>query len=185
MRVIAGSARSVPLVAPEGRDTRPTTDRIKETLFNILQNDVREARVLDIFAGSGALGIEALSRGAERAVFIDNSAKAVECILRNLQKTRLSDRAEVIKGDALSAIGRLSGRDEQFDLVFMDPPYGEKLWSPVLTALRASQAIHGDTKIIIEEQLSEEFPDILPEGFEKVREKCYKNQKHVFLKIRG
>ena len=185
MRVIAGIARSIPLVAPQGRDTRPTTDRIKETLFNILQNDLADARVLDIFAGSGALGIEALSRGAGSAVFIDNSRQAADCITANLKKTRLFDKATVLQSEALSGIERLKSKGEVFDLVFMDPPYGLKLWLPVLCALKDSPIINGDTKIIIEDRLTEDFEDILPYGFEIIREKRYKNQKHVFLKIRG
>ena len=185
MRVIAGIARSIPLVAPQGRDTRPTTDRIKETLFNILQNDLADARVLDIFAGSGALGIEALSRGAGSAVFIDNSRQAADCITSNLKKTRLFDKATVLQTEALSGIERLKSKGEVFDLVFMDPPYGLKLWLPVLCALKDSPIINGDTKIIIEDRLTEDFEDILPYGFEIIREKRYKNQKHVFLKIRG
>ena len=185
MRVIAGTARSVPLVAPRGLDTRPTTDRIKETLFNIIQNDVGEALVLDIFAGSGAIGIEALSRGAKKAVFIDNSRQAADCITQNLKKTKLDGSAAVLQTDAVSAIARLEREGEVFDLVFMDPPYGGRLWAPVLSALRNSKIIDINTLIIIEESLSEDFPEELIQGYEKIREKCYKNQKHVFFRIRG
>ena len=95
MRVIAGTARRLPLVTPKGMETRPTTDRIKETLFNILQNDLPGCHFLDLFAGSGAIGIEALSRGAAKAVFVDNSKEALSCIRQNLEKTHLADRAIV------------------------------------------------------------------------------------------
>ena len=100
MRVIAGTARSIPLVAPEGKDTRPTTDRIKETLFNILQNEVNGAVFFDVFAGSGGIGIEALSRGAAHAYFIDNSKTAIDSIMANLRKCRFTESSDVMKGDA-------------------------------------------------------------------------------------
>ena len=96
MRVIAGKCRSLPLKTVPGRQTRPTTDRIKETLFNMLSNDIPRCRFLDVFSGSGAIGIEALSRGAAMAVFVENSRKAVECINKNLAFTKLADRAQVL-----------------------------------------------------------------------------------------
>ena len=100
MRVIAGSARSIPLIAPSGNNTRPTTDKIKETLFNILQYDVQGAVFYDIFAGSGAIGIEALSRGAERAVFVDTSRDAINCITANVKKCKFTDKSRIVKADA-------------------------------------------------------------------------------------
>ena len=104
MRVIAGKARRILLKTVEGLDTRPTTDRIKETLFNILQPDLPGARVLDLFSGSGALGIEALSRGAAYGVFVENSSKALQCIRENLSATDLESQARVIGMDVLSAL---------------------------------------------------------------------------------
>ena len=110
MRVIAGSARSLPLRTIEGTDTRPTQDRIKETLFNMLQSDIPGCKFLDLYSGSGAIGIEALSRGAAKAVLVENSKKAVECIKDNLTFTKLADKADVMEMDVLSAINRLKGR---------------------------------------------------------------------------
>ena len=107
MRVIAGSARSLPLKTIEGTDTRPTQDRIKETLFNMLQSDIPGCKFLDLYSGSGAIGIEALSRGAAKAVLVENSKKAVECIKDNLTFTKLADKADVMEMDVLSAINRL------------------------------------------------------------------------------
>ena len=122
MRVIAGSARSLPLRTIEGTDTRPTQDRIKETLFNMLQSDIPGCKFLDLYSGSGAIGIEALSRGAAKAVLVENSKKAVECIKDNLTFTKLADKADVMEMDVLSAINRLKGKDV-FSIVYMDPPY--------------------------------------------------------------
>ena len=122
MRVIAGSARSLKLVTPEGQDTRPTTDRIKETLFNILQFDLYDAAFLDLFAGSGAIGIEALSRGAKEACFVDSGTEAESCIKENLKHTKLEDKATVYKQDVFVALTRMEYQ-KKFDFVFMDPPY--------------------------------------------------------------
>ena len=107
MRVIAGTARSLPLKAPEGRKTRPTTDRIKETLFNMIQTHIPGCVFVDVFSGSGGIGIEAISRGARKAYFIDNHSAAVSCIQENLAFTKLQDRAIVIKQDFLSALGNI------------------------------------------------------------------------------
>ena len=129
MRVISGSARSLRLKTIEGNGTRPTTDRIKETLFNMINDRMYDCRFLDLFSGSGAIGIEALSRGAREAVFVENNKKAVSCIKENLKFTKLIDRAQIIERNAESAVAGLSGR---FDVIFMDPPYDneyeKKIW---------------------------------------------------------
>ncbi|MCE5342526.1 MAG: 16S rRNA (guanine(966)-N(2))-methyltransferase RsmD [Eubacteriales bacterium] len=123
MRIIAGSARGRTLYAPRGQDTRPTQDYVRESLFNILQRDVPDARILDLFAGSGALGLEALSRGAETAVFADVAAEAIACIRRNVDTLGFTDRATITKGDWQTTLGRLAGEERHFSLVFLDPPY--------------------------------------------------------------
>ena len=120
MRVIAGSARRLLLKAPEGMDTRPTTDRIKETLFNMIQDELYHCHFLDLFSGSGGIGIEALSRGGELAVFVENSPKAVEVIRSNLKTTHLEDRAMVMNCDVQTALNRLEERGMSFDFIFMD-----------------------------------------------------------------
>ncbi len=125
VRVIAGSARGVPLRAPRDRATRPVTDRVKETLFGILGDRVPEARVLDLYAGSGALGIEALSRGASAAVFVERGRAAVATIRLNLAATRLAERAEVIAGEVERYLAGQSAKGP-YDLVFLDPPYAER-----------------------------------------------------------
>ncbi len=122
MRIIAGAARGRPILAPKGRNTRPTLDRVKEALFGILQFSIPGARVLDLYAGSGNLGLEALSRGAAYAVFNDSDHGCCDIIRRNLDTLGFSDRAAVMQADALAAVNRLSG-GQAFNLVFLDPPY--------------------------------------------------------------
>ena len=120
MRVITGTARSKALLTPEGLDTRPTVARVKEGIFNAIQFDIEGRRVLDLFAGSGQLGIEALSRGAESAVFVDNMKKSLDCISKNLENTGLKSKSEVVNGDFQSFLSRTN---KKFDIVFLDPPY--------------------------------------------------------------
>lgn len=182
MRVIAGTARSIPLKTPEGMETRPTTDKIKETLFNILQFKVQGVQFLDIFAGSGAIGIEALSRGAKKAVFVDASRASETVINENLIKCGLKDRAKVIRTDASNTDRYIDHikKDEGL-IIFMDPPYNKGLEFKVLKELLGTGIINEDTTIIIEEALDAEMAEAEGLGFEIRRVKEYKNQKHVFL----
>jgi 16S rRNA (guanine966-N2)-methyltransferase len=124
MRVIAGTARSLPLVAPPG-GTRPTSDAVRESLFNILGKAVFAGPFLDMYAGSGAVGVEALSRGAERCVFVERDRRAVEAIRRNLENTHLTERATVIQGEAQRLIGRVVAEHGPFGIIFLDPPYAD------------------------------------------------------------
>jgi 16S rRNA (guanine(966)-N(2))-methyltransferase RsmD len=124
MRVISGTARGKKLGELPGMETRPTTDRVKEGIFNIIQFEVSGARALDLFAGTGQLGIECLSRGGAKAVFVDQRKEAVALIRKNLADTRLADRGEVHSGDSMAY---LQGCREQFDVIFLDPPYATKL----------------------------------------------------------
>lgn len=184
MRVIAGTARSLPLKSIEGLDTRPTTDRIKETLFNIIQMEIPGCRFLDLFAGSGAIGIEALSRGAKEAVFVENQRKAAACIQENLRFTRLSDRARVLTGEASLAVGQLEG-GPKFDIIFMDPPYDQGLEQPVFAALRNSHLLDADTTIILENSRNSDIDWIEDSGFTIERIKTYKTNRHLFLSRLG
>ena len=134
MRVITGAARGRRLLELEGMETRPTTDRVKEGVFSALQFDIEGRRVLDLFAGTGQMGIECLSRGAASAVFVDRRKDAFELVKKNLDLTGLSDRARVVNGDALEF---LSGTEERFDLVFLDPPYASGLQEKALERLTA------------------------------------------------
>ena len=183
MRVIAGTARRLPLVTPKGMETRPTTDRIKETLFNILQPEIPDCRFLDLFSGSGGIGIEALSRGAESAVFVEKNPKACACIRENLTFTKLSPKAVVMEQDVLSAINRLSGSGV-FDIIFMDPPYGKDYEYDVLLALSHSDIVDRYTIIVIEEALNVPLDYIDECGFETVKVKNYKTNKHIFIRLK-
>ena len=123
MRVISGTARGKKLISLEGLDTRPTLDRVKEAVFNILQFNLKNAKILDLFSGSGALAIEALSRGANKAVLCDYSKNAVKIINKNLEDTRLKEKAEVLNKDYLETLKILKKQTEKFDIIFLDPPY--------------------------------------------------------------
>lgn len=186
MRVIAGTARSIMLVTPEGKGTRPTTDRIKETLFNVIQSDIAGARVLDLFAGSGALGIEALSRGAEKAVFVDKSGEAVSCISKNLKKTKFdgTDKSLVLQCEFDRAIMRLSDRKESFDLIFIDPPYGLGLEYQSLVKLFDAGLIEDDALVVVEEAKEHDPEALLSLPLELIKTKEYKTNRHYFLRVR-
>ena len=123
MRVISGMARGKKLTTLEGLETRPTLDRVKESLFNILQFDIKNARVLDLFSGSGALAIEALSRGANEAILCDNSNKAIKVINKNLEDTRLKEKTVIINKDYMNALEEIKKENKKFDIIFLDPPY--------------------------------------------------------------
>ena len=183
MRVIAGKARSLKLKTTEGLDTRPTTDRIKETLFNMLQGDLMGCRFLDLFARSGGIGIEALSRGAKEAVFVENARNACGCIRENLTFTRLGEQATVMECDCLTAINRLSGKGV-FDIIFMDPPYNKGLECDVLTHLKDTDLIDEYTKIIFEASLETDIHFVDELGYEAIKIKEYKTNKHIFVRIK-
>lgn len=180
MRIIAGTARSLPLKTVEGVDTRPTTDRIKETLFNMLQNDISGCYFLDLFAGSGQIGLEALSRGAEYAVFVENSKKASACIQDNIHFTKFDKQCRLLTTDAITAVHTLEGK-YKFDIIFMDPPYDKDLEKDVLYALSDSSLLKDDSIIVVESSLNTNFDYISEYGYEIVKEKIYKTNKHTFL----
>ena len=180
MRVIAGSAKRMPLKTVEGMDTRPTTDRIKETLFNMISEYLADSNFLDLFSGSGAIGIEALSRGAAHASFVEQSKKAMDCIRDNLKFTRLDDRAEVYETDVINALSRMEGK-RVFDYVFMDPPYNQLLEKKVLEYLQKSSLLSEDALIIVEASLDTDFSYVNSLGFSIIKEKVYKTNKHIFL----
>lgn len=180
MRVIAGSARSLRLKTLEGLDTRPTTDRIKETLFNIIGPTIYDSIFLDLFSGSGGIGIEALSRGAKEAVFVEKNPKAMRCIKDNLKFTRLGSRATTMTADVMNALYRLEG-EKIFDIIFMDPPYDRELEKKVLEYLSDSDLVYDDTTIIVEASKETDFSYVEDLGFSIIREKIYKTNKHMFI----
>ena len=175
MRVIAGKARSMPLRTVKGMDVRPTTDRTKETLFNILMPYIPGCRFLDLYAGSGSIGIEALSRGASSAVFVEKE---------NLEFTKLTEGATLIRGDVNSVLGRLGS--EKFDVIFMDPPFNHGLEKETLGILSGLDILEEDGLIVVEASPKTDFSYLDELGFEKFKERRYGMSQHIFLKkIRG
>ncbi len=181
MRIIAGSARSLPLKTIEGKNTRPTTDKIKETLFNVLQFDIPGCYFLDLFAGSGQIGLEALSRGANYAVFVENSKKAAACIDDNIKFTKFDKESNLVVSDAVTAIRTLDGK-YKFDIIFMDPPYDNELEKDVLITLADSSLLKEDSIIVVESSINTDFSYACEYGYEMVKEKIYKTNKHTFLR---
>ena len=168
MRVITGSARGRRLKELQGMDTRPTTDKVKESLFSIVQFDIEGRRVLDLFAGTGQLGIEALSRGAEQAGFVERRSDAVQLVRENLELCRLQDRAHVVSGDAMNYLK--SG--ERFDLIFLDPPYASGLLQQALEQI-AKFDICREHGIIVAESAADQALPVLPAPYCLYREYRY------------
>lgn len=181
MRVIAGSARHLLLKTPAGMNTRPTTDRIKETLFNILQNDLPGAVFIDVFSGSGGIGIEALSRGADKCYFIENQKEALNCIRENLRRTKLEQKAVILPMDAAMGIRQLIAGGVQADILFMDPPYDRDLEKQILEIIAPSSIIHQDSIIIAEASGRTTFTYLDTLGLELWKQKSYGSNQHVFL----
>jgi len=167
VRVIAGEKKGRRLVTPEGLDTRPTSDKVKEALFSIIQFELDGANFLDLFAGSGQMGIEALSRGAARAVFVDSGRKPCECIRQNLKDLELLGKAEVVMR---SVSEYLLFCRESFDVVFMDPPYRDDLIAPIFE--RVTELVSETGVIICEIPRGESMPESL-NGFELKRRYRY------------
>ena len=167
MRVITGLARGRKLKTLEGMDVRPTTERVKEAMFSAIQFDIEGRKVLDLFAGSGQLGIEALSRGAALAVFVDESRDAVAIVKENLHTAGLEANARVINSDAFAY---LAGRGEQFDIAFLDPPYRPGRLMEILPRLRERMTPHG---VVLCEHAADEALPQSPRGFEKQKDYRY------------
>ena len=162
MRIIAGVAKGFLLKAPKGFDVRPTSDRVKETVFNILSSQIVDARVLDLFAGTGNLGLEALSRGATSAMFLDASGKSLAVVKENIAHTNFNDCCEVRKTDALVGMNFFQKSHSKFDLIFCDPPYNQGLVGKVLTNLDNPDSILSlDGILIVEHSRHEGWPDCL------------------------
>lgn len=150
MRIISGVSRGLKLKSLEGSDTRPTLDNVKEAIFSMLFDKTRNAYVLDLFAGSGALGIEALSRGAKEAVFVDANPKACSVVKANLESARFTDRASVIKSDAADYLATAGKNGKSFDLIFLDPPYAMGLVDEALSLIGEYGILNKDGLIVCE-----------------------------------
>ena len=173
MRVIAGKARGVQLKSPDGMSTRPTIDRVKEALFSIIQFDIPGTTVLDLFGGTGQLGIEAISRGAKRAVFVDSQDKACRTILENLKRARMSEQGRVVRRDYLDY---LNSCQEKFDIIFLDPPYAEVYLETALKRITEIDILRSGGIIVAEHPLGK---DLLFEFDGFTRSKDYKYGKVV------
>ncbi|SDB09532.1 16S rRNA (guanine(966)-N(2))-methyltransferase RsmD [Eubacterium oxidoreducens] len=180
MRIIAGRAKRLPLKAPVGKDTRPTTDRIKETLFNMLQPDLADCSFLDLFSGSGNIGLEAASRGAKKVVLVENNKKACDIIKENMLFTHLDDVCVLLQKDVLVAIANMAQK-ERFDIIFADPPYQLGIEKSLLKAVRESNILNPDGYMVIEADIHTDFSYVNELGFQILKEKIYKTNKHVYL----
>ena len=168
MRVITGKARGVQLKTPDGMLTRPTADRVKEALFSIINFDIPQAQVLDLFGGTGQLGIEALSRGAKSAVFVDQREDACRLIRENLRRTKLEQDAKVVRADYMDYLKRCR---EKFGIIFLDPPYAEVFLENALKCITEIDILQSGGIIVTERPLGKDLPYVF-EGF--TRSKDYK-----------
>ena len=173
MRVIAGKAKGRALLAPKGWNTRPITAMMKESLFSIWQAKIEDARFLDLFAGSGSMGIEALSRGARQVVFVEKDRKAVEVIKKNLLVCKFEDGYQVYKDDVFHRIERLKADGEQFDIIYLDPPFTvDEIFLPVMEALSDMALVADDGIVVIRTRKEKAMPDDMG-ALQKYRLKLY------------
>ncbi|MEW6448034.1 MAG: 16S rRNA (guanine(966)-N(2))-methyltransferase RsmD [Bacillota bacterium] len=161
MRVIAGSAKRCKLQTPPGRSIRPTSDRVKEALFNILASKIPNARFLDLFAGTGSIGIEALSRGAAWVIFVERSPRAVSLIRENLRRTGMTHKATVFIKDALTAVNLLGRREDRFDVVYIDPPYKKGYETKALSLIAKRCLLAPGGLAVCESDCREELPEAI------------------------
>lgn len=181
MRVISGTAKSLQLKTLPGNGTRPTTDRIKETLFNILANELYDGMFLDLCSGSGAIGIEALSRGAKRAYFVEQEKAACLIIQENLIHTGLKEKAVILQKNAVSALNILKKEKISFDFIFMDPPYESGLEKQLLFLLAQTDVLKKSGMVIVEANIHTSFDYLEDLGFFIKKIKKYKTSQHLLI----
>lgn len=174
MRIIGGTARGTKLYTLDGMNTRPTLDRVKEPLFNIINFDLEDAVVLDLFAGSGALGLEAISRGAKKVFFCEKNREAALVVERNIEKTRFADQAILIKADFEKAIMQIQNLKEKIDLVFVDPPYKTDLVRKSINVLLNSEVLNKNFIIVVET----DEPDRILEDIKNIDINIYDTRKY-------
>ena len=182
MRVISGKARGLKLNTPKNEDVRPTTDRVKESLFNIINFYVMDNNILDLFAGTGSLGIECLSRGAHKCVFVDKSKESMAIVKSNIKKARVENESTVLNLDFKSAINSLALKKEKFDVIFMDPPYYENMFIECLKSIDKFNLLDEDGIIVVEHDTKDLFEDSIGR-LNKSREKKYGNTTLTFYKL--
>ena len=183
MRIIGGKARGTKLYTLDGIETRPTLDRVKESLFNILQNDISESIVLDLFSGSGAIGLEFMSRGAKKAYLCDASWKAINIIKQNAEKTHLQDQVEILNSDFKEAL--LNLKDVKFDLIYIDPPYKTTFIMEALEIILDIECFKKDTIIILETDEKERIENEIQKlkSIDVIDERKYGRANLIFLRI--
>lgn len=167
MRVVSGSARGCKLQPVPGMNTRPTTDRVKENVFNLIQDHIREAAVLDLFAGTGQLGIEALSRGAASCDFVEHNGTAYHVVAKNIQTARVQERARTHRMEADAFLAKAGAK--RFSLIFLDPPYGGIILENALRSIERFDILSANGIIICESAVEDRFAH----GFEVIRERRY------------
>lgn len=182
MRIITGRARGLKLTAPKNWDVRPTADRVKESLFNIIGSKIVGAEVLDLFAGTGNLGLESWSRGAARVVFTDVSRESLRLVKSNIAKCRAENDTETMCGDACALIEKLYNGGRRFDFVFADPPYNKGLVQKVIAAL-AAKGVLKDGGYLIAEHSAHDALGELPENFELARREIYGETQISFIRF--
>jgi len=178
LRVISGSARSKKLHCVESKDIRPTLDRVKESVFNMISFDIPSACVLDLFSGSGALGIEALSRGAAFCTFVDSAADSLDVTKKNISDTKFEEFSDVIKSDSIDFLNKTS---KKFDIIFIDPPYESDLYKKSLSAIKANNLLNPDGMIVIEYD-TEITPTFETTDFKTIKDKKYGRVKILIMK---
>lgn len=181
MRIIAGRARGTQLLAPKGMDTRPTQDKVKESLFSMIQWDVPDACVLDLFAGSGALALESLSRGAQEAVLVDKSREALDCIRKNIAKLRMEQHTMVLSCDWEQALVQLDRTGKRFDLVFLDPPYRMTDLGSICSRLLELSLLAQEAVLVLEHRTGVELA--VPEDFTLIKERTYGETQIHFYRL--
>lgn len=183
MRVISGKARGQSLKAPEGLNTRPTADRVKESIFNVIQSRLYDSIVIDLFSGSGNLGIESLSRNASKGYFIDNNKNSIQSITENLKKTNLIHDSIVIQMDVLSAIKKLNTQSVKADIIFLDPPYSKGLVTPTLDGIFSFNLLQDDGIVVVEHKKIDDIPESIG-NLQKYRTNNYGDIAVSFYELR-
>lgn len=182
MRVISGKVRGLKLDTPKNEDVRPTTDRVKESLFNIISPYIIDSNVLDLFAGTGSLGIECLSRGASYATFVDVSKESIKIVKSNIEKARVENESTILNMDFKSAIKRLRLQNKKFDIIFMDPPYYKNMFIDAISNIDSADLLSQDGIIVVEHDKQDKFEDKIGR-LEKIRDKKYGNTTLTFYKL--
>lgn len=182
MRVISGRARGLKLNTPKNEDVRPTTDRVKESLFNIINSYVLDSNVLDLFAGTGSLGIECLSRGANKCVFVDKSKESMSIVKSNIKKAKVENESITLNTDFKNAIISLGNKGEKFNIIFMDPPYYKNMFFDALSLVDENNLLDEDGIIVVEHDTVDGFPENVGRLY-KNRDKKYGKTTLTFYKM--